>query len=598
MDKPKRVAVVFVHGQGDQRPMKDVLELANSVWETDPRASGGDQLAPIWSVPTSEADDLPDQRRLVSDTESGVQVDFYQFYWSHLMHGNRFTHLWVWLLDLFAKKPGETPPRLRGVRAAGMAMALFLVVLALAFCLVSISHLLVFNYIGEIQEAIIEQRFNPATDAPPSVSETDWLGWESFLIFWFLLAVGMFVGLGHFRRSKRKRVFYWAIAVLTAGTLFWTAAFFHPRMNIDIGEVFAGELRQLDTLSPALEDFIDESRPAMNTSLWLSIVFQLVLLVVIIGGVLFSLLNNTFLTPVMADSARYFRPSPENIAARHSIRRAGVQLLERLHESKRDYSRIIVVGHSLGSVVAYGMIEQLWGRRSGGNVIAGTAGSSALAAVENAARELEDLPRDKARLVNFRRTQRGLFRHIADRRGDGAMDWRISDFVTLGSPLNYGAFLLAESESEFVAQMRKHRRLSSCPPDGTWENGRWSFCYESVTGAGPHHAALFAAVRWTNVHFTTTSLATGDVVGGPVAPVFGVGVLDVECDPSETKKTFAHNEYWRWPDDSTATSQWYGGRQRAFLQAPRYLRTLRCALNLFDRDDVEDLLQKMSWRED
>ncbi|HVK81479.1 MAG TPA: hypothetical protein VM915_12795, partial [Verrucomicrobiae bacterium] len=55
---PERIAVVFVHGQGDQRPMKDVLELANSCWETDPRAAGVQQLAPIWSVPTEEAESL------------------------------------------------------------------------------------------------------------------------------------------------------------------------------------------------------------------------------------------------------------------------------------------------------------------------------------------------------------------------------------------------------------------------------------------------------------------------------------------------------------------------------------------------------------
>ena len=41
----ERIAVVFVHGQGEQTPMTDVVELVESVWRTDSRvdASG------LWS---------------------------------------------------------------------------------------------------------------------------------------------------------------------------------------------------------------------------------------------------------------------------------------------------------------------------------------------------------------------------------------------------------------------------------------------------------------------------------------------------------------------------------------------------------------------
>ncbi|HVK81419.1 MAG TPA: hypothetical protein VM915_12485, partial [Verrucomicrobiae bacterium] len=172
--------------------------------------------------------------------------------------------------------------------------------------------------------------------------------------------------------------------------------------------------------------------------------------------------------------------------------------------------------------------------------------------------------------------------------------WRISDFITLGSPMTYGPFLLADSASEFEAQARKHRRFSLCPPDGAWEDGALRFSFKDTDGAlNMHHSALFGAVRWTNIHFATKGLIRGDIIGGPVGHIFGSGVVDIECDPAETLKTFAHNEYWRWPGDKDG-AQWLGGQGRAFRQCPRYLLALRRALNLFDDPTEEQLLLKMS----
>jgi hypothetical protein len=45
------------------------------------------------------------------------------------------------------------------------------------------------------------------------------------------------------------------------------------------------------------------------------------------------------------------RAKPDNIAARKQIRERGLALLSELH--KKEYERIIVVGHSLGSIPAY-----------------------------------------------------------------------------------------------------------------------------------------------------------------------------------------------------------------------------------------------------
>jgi hypothetical protein len=616
--EPERVAVVFVHGQGDQRPMKDVLELAHSVWETEPRAARGDQLAPIWSVPTEEADELPDQRRLVSDEQSGVCVDFYQYYWSHLMHGNRFVHVWYWLLDLFAKKPEEVPQSLRRVRETALRWSLAPMILAVLFCMVSTAQLITSNYVRSLRaqfEQLIQEGFG-GEDAVATAQPPPWITWETFFALLFFLALaGFVIFIQGYRRDRRKIGLYWSLFVLGGGMVFWIAAHWHPHYTINafdwICDTQGGQDQiekacawagsppesyiQFLNINPWLAGFgLVEVYPWLTTYNILIAIFTIVLF---FGGgavLLLSFLDRSFLSPVMADSARYFRAVPENIEARHAIRRTGVELLERLHDSQRRYDRIIVVAHSLGSVVAYGMLEQFWGKRSGNLTLKSDDGKRELRAVEKASLKLINHPKDTGALADFRAAQRRLFASLMEEHKEEKNSWRISDFVTLGSPLTYGAFLLAGSAKEFEAQARKHRRFALCPPDGEWRKERWRFSYKVAKGKrGPNHAALFAAVRWTNIHFETEGLIRGDIVGGPVAPVFGPGIVDVRCDPSETGKTFAHNEYWRWPG-ANEEEQWAGGKGRAYRDCPRYLHVLRNALNLFDDKSVEAQLQKMA----
>jgi hypothetical protein len=64
-------------------------------------------------------------------------------------------------------------------------------------------------------------------------------------------------------------------------------------------------------------------------------------------------------TNLVGDAARYLQPRPANIAHRQAIRCAGVVLIEKLHQSGQ-FERIIVVGHSLGSVIAYDIIVHSW----------------------------------------------------------------------------------------------------------------------------------------------------------------------------------------------------------------------------------------------
>ena len=77
--------------------------------------------------------------------------------------------------------------------------------------------------------------------------------------------------------------------------------------------------------------------------------------------VLYFALNALFLQSYLGDAARYFRNSPGNVTVRREIRKEAVDTLDALHASGK-YDRIIVVAHSLGTVVAYDMLRAYFSR--------------------------------------------------------------------------------------------------------------------------------------------------------------------------------------------------------------------------------------------
>ncbi len=77
---------------------------------------------------------------------------------------------------------------------------------------------------------------------------------------------------------------------------------------------------------------------------------------------LFVFLAWAFLVPYVGDCARYLRDAPDNIQARNEIRKIGLQVLQDLHDQRsRDgtprYDRIVVVAHSLGTIIAYDVLR-------------------------------------------------------------------------------------------------------------------------------------------------------------------------------------------------------------------------------------------------
>jgi hypothetical protein len=277
--------------------------------------------------------------------------------------------------------------------------------------------------------------------------------------------------------------------------------------------------------------------------------------------------------PYVGRIVRYTRAIPDNIDARAKIRARGLALLDQLH--KAEYQRIIVVGHSLGSILAYDLVSYYWAMRIAPRTVSSvTSEFAALREVEAAVRELNREKSDEA-VVRFRNAQSALCRALRSRRApkEGKADsrWLITDLVTLGSPLGHAEFLLARDRKGFE-DSRDAREFPVNPPvrevvelkhiaaaldaslleENSDPKELMSFHFKEGDKRWIlHHAAPFAAVRWTNIHDPARFIFWGDIVSRPAAPLFGKGVVDVNLRDVRKQhgkrakpRCFTHTAYW------------------------------------------------------
>lgn len=573
----ERVAVVFTHGQGEQAPMQDVTELADTVWTKVVRDRGvagfKDQ---VWSVPVYDAD-MSEQRRLVTDifrSKTGVsdlQVDFYQFYWADLMTGNRFAHLWLWFSNLMKRKAAQVPKPLMPIRTWAMVTAVTVGLIGLVFGLVATARLLV----QDLWSWPIMWAGLMAVSLPRQVYA---------LIrpsMWMQAFVG---GIGLIIASLALGLARWPL--LHGHTHLWSNAYLPP---------WLGERTWSGVISVIHSSLAAGLMILITLCIWPAVN-----------------LYRSFLVPVMADSARMLGGSPENLPARDKIRKRGMELLEGLHNAERRYDRIILVAHSLGTIVAYNVLSQYWGNVY--RLMDHKQTAVERHAVETAAAALNETaarvggPERREQMAEARKTYRqavrayfeALRRHPlppedvawrsaeftspgqlirnalravrgeAAKPADSRSPWLITDFITLGSPMTYAGLLMGEGSSDLANQFNT-RRHPECPPDMDPDTGM-------VHSGRPHHAAVFAATCWTNIFFETEGLIRGDIIGGEVAGDitdgrFGWGPLDVAVRREPNMPEFAHNEYWRGYDAAE------GG-------PAEHVRALRAAMGLF-RDEKE-----------
>jgi hypothetical protein len=273
-----------------------------------------------------------------------------------------------------------------------------------------------------------------------------------------------------------------------------------------------------------------------------------------------------FLVYYLGDAARYCSAAPENIKLRQTIRAEGLQLLRTLHQ-RGDYDRIIVVGHSLGSVIGYDLVKRLWQEYH--ELYPGLEKNPETQAAVRAAMTRKENLQDEMRNVisvvgealqagssddQVKAYQARQHKVLAELQFLGN-PWRITDFITLGSPLAHAMLLLADSKQDFEDRKRQ-REFPTCPPQ--LDDKGYAFSAQTPVEIGEgkkftplvlHHAAPFAVTRWTNLYFPARLGLFGDIVGGPLRPELGNGILDVKVRTQALNRflnhtLLAHTSYW------------------------------------------------------
>jgi hypothetical protein len=323
----------------------------------------------------------------------------------------------------------------------------------------------------------------------------------------------------------------------------------------------------------------------------------------LVGGIAIALTAalHKIVQQTFARVVRYTRADPNNIAARQAVRERGLNLLRTLHKGVY-YRRIVVVAHSLGTLLAHDLISYFWAEREAARTVReGTDEFDALCALEAAA-ALVDADhgllehRDSAvsnRLKSYFNAQRTLRLLLAGRRptdqGDLDARWLISDLVTLGSPLTHAEFLIATDRQNLWKRITT-RELPTSPPfrekldpnvleravatrkmpiSSPKENTR--LCSFPVVNTKDtwmlHHAAPFGVVRWTNIYDPAKLVMFGDIISGPLAPLFGLAIIDVDLKRlrgNRQSRCFTHGKYWALDDEI------------------KHIAALRKAVNLLD----------------
>ena len=268
-------------------------------------------------------------------------------------------------------------------------------------------------------------------------------------------------------------------------------------------------------------------------------------------------------TAVLGDAARYLSSRPDSVEENDQIRQQVLDLLERLHDAddfdcnRKRYDRIIVVGHSLGSVIAYDAIRLLWARHSRqlplpdtdeGSIAAQVvnnlevAGRALATAGDQAARGCAGgvrpgSARGPARHAGPRRQRRGT---LGDHRpGHPRQPLDLRRRVHGDQPRGPGRPVRG-------TQPRRHAARAATGARGG---------AASLTGSGslpnpPAPAAAPAGTmrRRSPASSGRTSGSSTTSSGGPIGPHFGPGVTDVSLGGLKWMAGFAfaypHSSYW------------------------------------------------------
>jgi hypothetical protein len=614
-----RTAVLVVHGMGSQRPLETVRGVINAVWFDDDDHDKGSKK--LWSHPEPSGVDLDLTVMTTNDIpkEGGTSdkdrrvADFHELYWAHLMSETKAVAVLLWLFELGRRGPYF---KSKSMNALWWCGSVFLCLLLLSTTLVAVRMMTWFAQVVSEPQGIL-------------------------VAFFIMVLIALGAGAFEARRAHWPRlgptlarglawwIAIWAGVVITIWLLGYLGNLLHVNPIHSFAPVTFYQSTVLATnivLVPSiacLAAYLLMGRWGLRAFKWaygLSTTFFIIYLLAVMGAVslghkidavglilregrvhwslaspwsvvaaclligTYLSLNAAFLQPYLGDAARYFRNSPANVAVRRKIRKDAVDTLDQLHRS-RDYDRIIVVAHSLGTVVAYDMLRAYYSRICNQICVGETELKPEFKAVDDSADCTSMRRLGRALVKKMAETSRILddnvrqdpYRPAASTEVDA---WLVTDFVTLGSPLTHARYLMVNEndgtkiEEDFWCRVRE-RELLLCPPHR--QNGDGIISYLNHGKPALHHGGLFAITRWTNLYFPAVDIFWGDAIGGPVASVFGGCVADmpVWTDSDRSTDGFKHVAYWK-----TDCPQ---GRQ-----AP-HIKALRNAVDLAETGDVNGM---------
>jgi len=606
--RPKRrTAVLVVHGMGSQRPLDTVRGVIDAVWlDKDDKPGKGDKR--YWLHPERKNDDIDLSVLTTSDvagTDDDRSVDFHELYWAHLMSETRAVAVLLWLFELVRKGPRLKP----GMRALWWGATIFLCLLVQSGVLLVLHAILQFlggpplisdNEIlfGTLNQSIDINLRNHAYHEP-----------EALLLapFFVMFMAASYALVFSTIRGAWRIMIAAGVLALFSGLFFYFGVNDHPHSTWILTEIsrllHPSALRTLTTLFlPILLSFCvvaiamggwgalamvatyvlsscffllylnarwlwDQDHPFLDSwhqgwIFWsLNERYSAVIAFAIIA--IYLALYVLFLQPFLGDAARYFRASPGNVLVRRKIRKEAVDTLDTLHKWG-SYDRIVIVAHSLGTVVAYDMLRAYFSR------INNRLPDSALLEPLFSAIDGHDPNHPAGEIktdTDFRTAGRELVRKIAAQTVNSSNPgnqklptWLVTDFITLGSPLTHAYYLMCNSPTEDKlfdrATQEKliddfdrrvaQREFPTCPPHKGDDDGLLSFVNSGTGKKEFHHAALFGLTRWTNLFFPMSQMFWGDAIGGPLRDIFGRYVKDVPVSTVISGKPsfFTHTSYW------------------------------------------------------
>ncbi|MEV6242645.1 hypothetical protein [Lentzea sp. NPDC051838] len=269
------------------------------------------------------------------------------------------------------------------------------------------------------------------------------------------------------------------------------------------------------------------------------------------------------------DVARYLDRSPRNVAVRQKIRAEAVELIRRIHKSGR-YDRVVVVGHSLGSIIGYDALCFLYPDFNSQHGSPENPQVKATNALYLKGEALVKTP-PTTDLDSYREAQREAW--LEQRRNGNP--WLVTDFVSLGSPLSHADMLFARRRTTLKVRIDDRELPTSPPVPDTHEDGKGYGYERKYNKSGGerkirllHHAALFGVTRWTNIFFPARKGMFGDWFAGPVAKVFGAGVEDVGINSGPLTRfvpVLPHILYFSKPDQPANVGSAAGNALRKAL---------------------------------